>query len=315
MDEVKIFSPATVANVSCAFDILGFALEAVGDEMIFQKTPECGLVIEMAGNSNLSTVPEENVAGVVALAMLRKVKPDFGVKMTIKKGIKPGSGIGSSAASASGAAYGMNQLFGTIFSMHELVEFSMLGEALASGVPHADNTAPALYGGFTLVRSVDPLDVIPIPTPKNLFVTILHPQIEVRTIYARKILKQSVLLKDAVKQWGNIAGLISGLYREDYALIGRSLQDIIVEPIRSILIPLFPEVKKAAVEAGALGSGISGSGPSMFALSEGRETAQKVAEAMEQVYADSGIDFEIYVSGINAQGVRVTGSIENSENR
>ncbi|MBE0650724.1 MAG: homoserine kinase [Bacteroidales bacterium] len=305
MDEVKIFSPATVANVSCAFDILGFALEEVGDEMIFQKIPQKGVVIEMAGNSDLSTVPEENVAGVVALAMLKKVQPSFGVKMIIKKGIKPGSGIGSSAASASGAAFGVNKILGDVFSMKELVEFSMLGEALASGVRHADNTAPALYGGFTLVRSVDPLDVVTIPSPKNLFVSILHPQIEVKTLYARKILKKSVLLKDAVKQWGNIAGLISGLFKEDYALIGRSLQDIIVEPIRSILIPLFPEVKKAAVEAGALGSGISGSGPSMFALSEGKETAVRVAEAMKQVYAESGIDYEIHVSGINAEGVKV----------
>lgn len=305
MDEVKIFSPATVANVSCAFDILGFALEAVGDEMIFEKTNQKGLVIEMGGDSDLPTEPEKNVAGVVALAMLKKVQPDFGIKMTIKKGIKPGSGIGSSAASASGAAFGVNKILGDVFTMPELVEFSMLGEALASGAKHADNTAPALYGGFTLVRSVNPLDVIAIPAPKNLFVSILHPQIEVKTIYARKILKRSVLLKDAVTQWGNIAGLISGLFKEDYALIGRSLEDIIVEPIRSILIPLFPEVKKAAVNACALGSGISGSGPSMFALSEGRETAEKVAGAMKQVYADSGIDFEIHVSGINAQGAKV----------
>ncbi len=305
MDEVKIFSPATVANVSCAFDILGFALESIGDEMIFKKTAKKGLIIEMDGNSNLSTVPEENVAGVVALAMLNKVQPKFGVEMTIKKGIKPGSGIGSSAASASGAAFGMNKIFGDIFTLREMVEFAMLGEALASGVQHADNVAPALYGGFTLIRSLDPLDIVTIPAPKNLFVSILHPQIEVKTIYARKILKKSVLMKDAVTQWGNIAGLISGLFKEDYALIGRSLEDIIVEPIRSILIPLFTEVKKAALNAGALGSGISGSGPSIFALSEGKETAMAVAEAMKQVYADSGIDFEIHVSGINAQGVKL----------
>lgn len=305
MDEVKIFSPATVANVSCAYDILGFALEGVGDEMIFKKTSEKGLVIEMNGNSNLPTVPEKNVAGVVALAMLKKVRPAFGIKMTIQKGIRPGSGIGSSAASASGAAFGINKILDDIFTMKELVEFSMLGEALASGVQHADNVAPALYGGFTLVRSLKPLDVVTIPAPKNLFVSILHPQIEVKTIYARKILKRSVLLKDAVTQWGNIAGLIGGLFKEDYGLIGRSLQDNIVEPIRSILIPLFTEVKKAAVEAGALGSGISGSGPSMFALSEGREKAAAVAEAMKQVYADSGIDFETHVSGINAEGAKV----------
>ena len=168
MDEVKIFSPATVANVSCAFDILGFALESIGDEMIFKKTAKKGLIIEMDGNSNLSTVPEENVAGVVALAMLNKVQPQFGVEMTIKKGIKPGSGIGSSAASASGAAFGMNKIFGDIFTLREMVEFAMLGEALASGVQHADNVAPALYGGFTLIRSLDPLDIVTIPAPKKL---------------------------------------------------------------------------------------------------------------------------------------------------
>lgn len=305
MYEVRIFSPATVANVSCAFDILGFALESVGDEMIFKKTTKKGLVIEMDGNSNLSTVPEENVAGVVAQAMLNKVQPPFGIKMTIKKGIKPGSGIGSSAASASGAAFGMNKIFGDIFTLREMVEFAMLGEALASGVQHADNVAPALYGGFTLIRSLAPLDIVTIPAPKNLFVSILHPQIEVKTIYARKILKKSVLMKDAVTQWGNIAGLISGLFKEDYELIGRSLDDIIVEPIRSILIPLFKEVKNAALNAGALGSGISGSGPSIFALSKNRDTAERVANAMKQIYDDSGIDFEIHVSGINAQGVKV----------
>ncbi len=305
MDEVKIFSPATVANVSCAFDILGFALKAVGDEMNFKKTTQKGLVIKMDGNSNLSTVPEKNVAGVVALAMLKKVQPQFGVEMTIKKGIKPGSGIGSSAASAAGAAYGMNKIVGDIFTLHELVGFSMLGEALASGVQHADNVAPALYGGFTLIRSLAPLDVVTIPAPKNLFVSILHPQIEVKTINARKILKKSVLMKDAVTQWGNIAGLISGLFKEDYELIGRSLEDIIVEPVRSILIPLFTEVKKAALDAGALGSGISGSGPAIFALSKNQETAVDVANAMKEIYDDSGIDFEIHVSGINVQGVKV----------
>lgn len=305
MNELKIFSPATVANVSCAFDILGFALDNVGDEMTFRKTPEKGLKIEMIGDSNLSTEPRENVAGVVALAMLEKALPDFGIVLQIRKGIKPGSGIGSSAASAAGAAFGINKILGEIYNLQELVTFSMLGEALASGVPHADNVAPALYGGFTLIRSLEPLDIIRIHTPKSLFASILHPQIEVKTINARRILKKNILLKDAVVQWGNIAGLISGLYTEDYELIGRSLRDYIVEPVRSILIPLFWEIKQASQTAGALGSGISGSGPSIFALSEGHETAQRVAESMRGIYSKSGIDFEVHVSGINAQGIRV----------
>jgi len=305
MDEIKIFSPATVANVSCAFDILGFALDEVGDQMIFRKTREKGLKIEMKDSMNLPTDPLQNVAGVVGLAMLEKADPDFGILMEITKGIKPGSGIGSSAASAAGAAFGINKILNEVFSINELVEFAMIGEALASGVSHADNVAPALYGGFTLIRSLHPLDIIPLSAPKNLYVSILHPLIEVKTKNARRILKHSVSLKDAVVQWANIAGLISGLLLEDYDLIGRSMVDTIVEPVRSILIPLFDELKKAALDAGALGSGISGSGPSVFALSKDYDKANQIAEAMKGVYQNSGIDFEIHVSGINNQGMRI----------
>ncbi len=308
MDKIKIFSPATVANVSCAFDVLGFALSNVGDEMTFRKIPEKGLKIKMKDNMHLPNDPRKNVAGVVGLAMLKQVMPDFGVEMEITKGIKPGSGIGSSAASAAGAAFGMNKLLGDIFDLKTLVEFSMVGESLASGVRHADNVAPAVYGGFTLIRSLNPLDIVQIPSPSNLFVSIVHPLIEVRTRNARKLLKHSVNLRDAVVQWGNIAGLISGLFMEDYALIGRSLKDIIVEPVRSILIPLFDELKDASVGAGALGSGISGSGPSVFALSEGHENAIAVADAMRAVYQNSGIDFDVYVSGVNKNGIEIINS-------
>jgi len=305
MDKIKIFSPATVANVSCAFDVLGFALNNVGDEMYFRKTSEKGLKIKMKDQTNLPEDPQENVAGVVGLAMLEHVIPDFGVEMEIKKGIKPGSGIGSSAASAAGAAFGMNKLLGDIFDLKSLVEFSMIGESLASGVAHADNVAPAIYGGFTLIRSLDPLDIVSIPAPPDLYVSVIHPLIEVKTKNARRLLKHSVALRDAVLQWGNIAGLISGLFLEDYALIGRSLKDVIVEPVRSILIPLFDDLKKAAADAGALGSGISGSGPSVFALSKGHEKAIEVARAMQDVYQDSGIDFDIHVSSINTKGISI----------
>ncbi|RLD69107.1 MAG: homoserine kinase [Bacteroidetes bacterium] len=304
MEELTIFTPATVANVSCAFDVLGFALDNVGDEMTFKKTDNKGVKIKMLGNSNLPTEPDKNVAGVVAMEMLKKANADFGILIEIDKKIKPGSGIGSSAASSAGAAYGVNKFLGNIFNKIELVQFAMLGEKLASGIAHADNVAPAIFGGFALVRSYSPLDIIKINSPEKLFCTVIHPQIEVKTENARKILKKDVLLKDAVEQWGNVAGLISGLHSQDYELIGRSLQDKIVEPVRSVLIPLFLKVKQAFLEAGALGGGISGSGPSIFSLSKGLETAEKVAEAMKKVYSQTGIDFDIHVSRINSVGIK-----------
>ncbi len=305
MDEVKIFSPATVANVSCAFDIMGFAAGGAGDVMYFKKTAKPGLKISVKGKYPLPEEPEKNVAGVVALAMMEKAKPPFGIYMEMEKGVLPGSGMGSSGASAAGAAYGVNILLGEPFNKTELVAFAMLGEALASGTAHPDNVAPAIFGGFTLVRSSQPLDIVPLHTPSELAVSIIHPEIEVKTQNARNILKKSVLLKDAVIQWGNIAGLVSGLFLEDYGLISRSMQDNIVEPVRSMLIPLFDEVKKAAMDAGALGCSISGSGPSIFALSKGITTAEAVSEAMAAVYAATDVPFDIYTSGINMKGVEI----------
>ena len=305
MEKIKIFAPATVANVSCAFDVLGFPLQETGDVMTFLKTSETGVKIRMLGNSNLPTEAERNVAGVVALAMLERKSSGFGVEIEIDKRIKPGSGIGSSAASAAGAAFGMNLILGEVFNQNELIEFAMLGEKLASGVAHADNVAPCITGGFALVRSYEPLDVIRIESPDELYVTILHPQIEVKTSDSRRVLKKELPLKTAVKQWGNIASLISALHTSDYELLGRSLEDIIIEPIRSVFIPLFYEVKQAAKDAGTLGSGISGSGPSIFALSKGLETATKAAEAMKKVYAQTDIEFDIHVSKIAATGCRL----------
>ncbi len=305
MKEVTIFSPATVANVSCAFDIMGFAVEQAGDRMTFRKTDENGIRIVMKNYRELPSEPEKNVAGVVALAMLEKSQPGFGILIEMEKGILPGSGMGSSGASAGGAAFGVNKLLGEPFGKTELVQFAMLGEALASGVAHADNVAPNLFGGFTLVRSTAPLDVIPLHTPEKLSVSLIHPLIEVKTKNARNILKKSLLLKDAVTQWGNVAGLVSGLFMEDFGLIARSLHDGIVEPVRSMLIPMFDELKQAALDAGALGCSISGSGPSVFALSADLATAGKVTEAMRKVYAGKDMPFETFTSGIGKQGCRV----------
>ena len=305
MNELTIFSPATVANVSCAFDIMGFAVEQAGDRMTFRKTVEKGIRIVMKNYRELPSEPEKNVAGVVALAMIEKRQPDFGMVIEMEKGILPGSGIGSSGASAGGAAFGVNKLLDEPFGKTELVQFAMLGEALASGVAHADNVAPNLFGGFTLVRSTRPLDVIPLHTPERLSVSLIHPLIEVKTKNARNILKKSLLLKDAVIQWGNVAGLVSGLFMEDFDLIARSMNDGIVEPVRSMLIPMFDELKQAALDAGALGCSISGSGPSVFALSADLATAGKVTEAMRKIYTGKDVPFETFTSGINKQGCSV----------
>ncbi|AMC10076.1 homoserine kinase [Lutibacter profundi] len=305
MNEIKIFTPATIANVSCGFDVLGLALDTVGDEMIIKKVTQKGIRITKIIGQKLPLETHNNVAGVAALALLDEIDCEFGFEIEITKKIKPGSGIGSSAASSAGAVWAINKLLEQPFSNLDLVRFAMEGERLASGVAHADNVAPALFGGFTLVRSYKPLDIIRIHTPKELYATIIHPQIEVKTSDARNILKTTVTLKDAIKQWGNVGGLISGLYTEDYDLIGRSLEDHIVEPIRSILIPAFNLVKQQSLTAGALGCGISGSGPSIFALSKGKETALKVAEAMKLVYNKVGIDYDIHISKVNKEGIKI----------
>lgn len=306
MDAIKIFAPATIANVSCGFDVLGLCLDAVGDEMVISKTAEKGVKISKIVGQNLPLETENNVAGVAVLALLEKYgEVDCGFDIEIYKKIKPGSGIGSSAASSAGAVYGVNKLLGEPFTLSELIPFAMEGERLASGNAHADNVAPALLGGFTLVRSYDPLDVIKLHSPSELYATVIHPKIEIKTADSRAVLKDTVSLKQTVTQLGNLGGLISGLYSEDYNLIGRSLQDVIVEPLRSVLIPNFDKVKEFAKEAGALGGSISGSGPSIFALSEGKETAEKVAIAMAKAYENLDIEFDTYVSKLNPEGNKI----------
>ena len=251
----------------------------------------------------MPTDPEKNVAGAALLAMMEEINEPVGFELTIKKNIKPGSGVGSSAASAAGAVVAANKLMQHPFNNQDLVRFAMNGEKLASGVKHADNIAPCIYGGVTLIRSIFPLDIVALNAPP-LYVSIVHPQIEVRTADARSILQQKVLLKDAIKQWGNIAGLVAGLLKEDYDLIGRSLEDVLIEPVRSILIPGFDLIKQKAKEAGALGGGISGSGPSIFMLSKTQATANQVAEAMHQVYEQLSLDHHTYVTTVNHAGVR-----------
>lgn len=305
MNEIKIFCPATIANLSCGFDVLGLCLDNVGDEMIIKKSHSKGIRIIKIVGADLPLEIEKNVAGVAGLALLDAVKTNFGFDIEIYKHIKAGSGIGSSAASAAGAVFGINELLGRPFTRKELVLFAMQGEKLASGNAHADNVAPALLGGFTLVRSSNPLDIIRIESPSELYAIVVHPQIELKTSDARSVLKQTVSLKSAITQWGNVGALVAGLYTKDYDLIGRSLHDEIVEPLRSVLIPGFDLMKKTALENGALGSGISGSGPSIFALSKGKENADKIAKAMSAVYDEMKLPYEIHVSKVNPDGMKI----------
>lgn len=304
MKSIKIKSPATVANLVCGFDIMGLALNDPYDEMELTLLDEPVVVIHNRDEFGLPVDPEKNVAGVVLLSIMENRGNKFGFDVKIRKHIKPGSGIGSSAASAAGAAVAANHLLGNIFTQQELVQFAMNGEMLASGAKHADNIAPCIMGGVTIIRSTQPLDIISINSP-DLFVTVVHPQIEVRTADARRILKQEVALKDAIKQWGNIAGLVAGFMKRDYELIGRSMEDVIVEPVRSILIPGFDELKSKSREAGALGGGISGSGPSVFMLSRDEITAKSVEDAMKSVCRKIGLDFHTYVTTINKKGVEI----------
>jgi homoserine kinase len=305
MTEIKLFCPATIANLSCGFDVLGLCLATAGDEMIVRKSDIKGVRITKIVGADLPLETENNVAGVAALAMLEEVETEFGFEIEIYKHIKAGSGIGSSAASSAGAVFGINELLGRPFTRKELVKFAMQGEKLASGNAHADNVAPALLGGFTLVRCSNPLDIIKIDSPSELYATVVHPQIELKTSDARSVLKQTVSLKSAITQWGNVGGLVAGLYTQDYELIGRSLHDEIIEPIRSMLIPGFDLIKQTAYENGALGSGISGSGPSIFALSKGKENAEKIAKAMSAVYEEMNLPYEIHVSKVNDEGMKI----------
>jgi len=303
MDEVRVLAPATVSNVVCGFDCLGFALERPFDEMTVRRIAEHEIRIVNLDDFDLPTDPEKNVAGVALKALLDAANVNFGFEVEVNKHIKPGSGIGSSSASSCGAVVAANTLLDGRFSKLELLEFAMQGEMLASGARHADNVAPCIFGGFTLVRSTEPLDVVSLDFPP-LFATVIHPQIEIRTSEARSILPEHVPLKDAVQNWSNLGAFVAALGKGNYALMARSMDDLIVEPARKSLIPKFDEVKNASLAAGALGGGISGSGPSIFMLSSRIETASLVQEAMAAIYAETDVEFNTYVSQISSSGVR-----------
>lgn len=305
--ELRVFAPATVANVGCGFDIFGFALETPGDEVVVRMKSEPGVVLsKITGDGGvLSLDPEKNTVGVGILKLLQFLKSSQGIEIELHKKMPMGSGMGSSAASAAGGLFAVNALLGYPLTSKELIPFAMEAERVACGSAHADNVAAALLGGFVLIRSYQPLDIIEIPIKADLYCCVLHPKIEVRTEMARQILKEEIPMRQFVIQSGNAAGLIAGLLQGDIPLISRSLEDVVVEPMRASLIPGFYEIKAAAIAEGALGCSISGSGPSMFALTQGKAQAEKVGLAMMKACREKGVDCDLYVSSINKEGPRI----------
>lgn len=307
MKSVTVFAPATVANVACGFDIFGFAVNEPGDvaKVTLRENPGVEITRITGDDGKLPRTAEKNTAGFAALRYLETIQSQQGVSIELHKKMPLSSGLGSSAASAVAVLFAINTLFDNRLTKSELLSIAMQSEKLACGAAHADNAAPALFGGFLLIRENNPPDIVELPVPENLYCTIIHPEIEINTADARNILSPNVPLKDAVKQWANTAGLVAGLYRKDLTLISRSMNDYIIEPQRARLIPHFYEMKKAALDSGALGCSISGSGPSLFALSNSQEIAQKIAGSMSAVLANYNICNQIYISTINTEGPKI----------
>ncbi len=308
MNYINAFAPATVANVACGFDIFGFAVNEPGDRVEIRRRDEPGIVItDITGDGGrLPRDPYKNAVTGVMFKMLHDLQiKDIGLEVTLHKNMPLGSGMGSSAASAVVGVHALNELLGQPLSRKELLPYAMEGERIACGSAHADNVGPSLLGGFVVIRSYHPLDVFNVPVAADLFCTLVHPEIEVNTKDARHILRNEVSLKNAISQMGNVAGLITGLMQGDYDLISRSMVDVIIEPVRAILIPEFNEVKQAAIDSGALGCSISGAGPSMFALSKSEAEAIQIGGAMKSVFQKADIDAVVHVSSINYQGPAV----------
>jgi homoserine kinase len=308
MNTVKASAPATVANVSCGFDIFGFAVEAPADEVTVTLN-NSGVVTILRIEGDEGRLPLDagrNTAGVGVAAYLKKVGSGNGAEITLFKNLPLGSGMGSSAASSVAALVAINRLHGDPLTRQDLLPFAMEAERIACGSAHADNVAPSLLGGFVLIRGYDPLDVVGIPTPEGLFCTLVHPHIELRTEDSRRVLKPSIPIRDAITQWGNIAGLVVGLMKPDFALISRSLHDVVAEPIRSVLIPGFDTIKESAIKSGALGCGISGSGPTIFSLSSDINVAHSIGQIIQQQFTSFGLKSDVFVSRINREGAKVT---------
>jgi homoserine kinase len=310
LDSIHVFAPATVANVVCGFDVLGFAVNEPGDEVIMRITDKPGITISKitGDDGRLPLNPAKNTVSVSVEHYLRNIdRLDIGLDIELHKKMPIGSGLGSSSASTVAGLFAIKTLLGDDTDPSTLLPFAMKGEEMACGHGHADNVAPALLGGFVLIRSYDPLDVVRLPHPANLWCAIVFPDVDVPTREARQIIRKNIQMKDAVTQWGNIAGLVSGLFMQDLDLIGRSMKDVLVEPVRSMLIPDFYEMRQMAMELGAVSFGISGSGPSVFAFTRDEETAKRITAKLQKHLTSIKIGSNGYISTINDAGPRVLG--------
>lgn len=304
-NSIKVFAPATVANVVCGFDVLGFAVNAPGDEVVMRRVEKPGITIKKITGDD-GRLPLDAAKNTVSASVKHYLdhigQPDLGIEIELHKKMPIGSGLGSSSASTVAGLFAINSLLNNGLTQQELVPFAMKGEELACGFGHADNVAPALLGGFVLIRSYDPLEIIRLPHPESLYCAIIFPEVDVPTRDAREMIRKKVFLKDAVTQWGNIAGLVSGLFLKDIDLIGRSMKDILVEPVRSILIPDFYKMREMAMESGAVSFGISGSGPSVFAFTKSEADAVFITQKIAKHLASLQIKSQTYVSPINDNG-------------
>ncbi|MDB4925107.1 homoserine kinase [Mucilaginibacter sp.] len=309
-DSIQVFAPATVANVVCGFDVLGFAVNEPGDEVIMRVTNKPGITISKitGDDGRLPVDPAKNTVSISVKHYLESIdRTDLGLDIELHKKMPIGSGLGSSSASTVAGLFAAKTLLGDNCDPIKLLPFAMKGEEMACGHGHADNVAPALFGGFVLIRSYEPLDVVRLPHPKGLYCAIIFPDVDVPTREARQIIRTKINMKDAVTQWGNIAGLVSGLFMGDIDLIGRSMQDVLVEPVRSMLIPDFYKMREMAMELGAVSFGISGSGPSVFAFTRDEATAHAITQKLRQHLTHIKIGSNGYVSPINDAGPRVIG--------
>ena len=306
-NSIRVRATASVANVSCGFDCIGYAITKPGDIVTLEQQEKPGLEISMSGikYESIPVDPENNTAGKAILSLLETLESNQGFKVHIEKGIPPGSGIGSSAASAAAAIVGLNELFNKPLNNSELLIHGMAGEVVASGGLHADNIAPALFGGIVLIRSYQPLDILKLPVPNNLFSTAVLPDLIVNTFDARRILPKLVPLKSAVEQAGNLAGFTLGLHKADFDLLGRSMVDLFAEPVRAKLIPGYKSVRQSAMDAGAIGCGISGSGPTIFALSNSIQRAEKIGVEMVNSFKNSGLKSTAYSTQIHRKSPEV----------
>ncbi len=305
MKHIEVFAPATVANLGCGFDVMGLALEGVGDRIRICVESGNGLIIKNKSDKKLPENIEENVITPAIRALIKAFGRPMHVEITLLDKITPGSGIGSSAASSAAAVYGLNELLNRPFTGEQLVEFAMQGEALIGGTEHADNAAPAILGGVVLIRSYHPFDLIRLSAPERFYYAVAHPDLVVCTKDAREVLPQAIPLADAITQWGNVGGLVAGFALGDVGLIGRAMRDVVAEPYRKQFIPEYDRLRAAVLAEGALAMNIAGSGPSVFALAEDEETAQRAARKMRHHFESQQIACDTYAGRVSNRGARI----------